>query len=259
MKLFVGKDGKQLGPFDKEQVLPMVEAGMLSPTDLGWHDGIPNWIPLHHLLEISLPGTPPPVPALSDAPVVVPAVRTPAPLPAVPDSTASAMDGPPPAISLDHAGKWMITATGAGILGNFLSSLTGVLGMVVFSVMAIIYSSILHHRCWNALPERFRFTTPGKAVGFLFIPFFNFYWAFVTWPHLAEGVEEWKKSQGHTMPANLGGLAVGYASAFVAGFLAFFLPPIVTIVIDIATLILFFAFYTKVVSEINVLKSESGQ
>jgi len=34
------------------------------------------------------------------------------------------------------------------------------------------------YRAWKALPAEFRRTSPGKAVGFLFIPFFNMYWVF---------------------------------------------------------------------------------
>ena len=45
----------------------------------------------------------------------------------------------------------------------------------------------LHYRCWEALPERFRATSPGQAVGYLFIPLFNFYWAFISFPKLAAG------------------------------------------------------------------------
>lgn len=41
-------------------------------------------------------------------------------------------------------------------------------------VVATVFYCILHHSCWKALPERHRSTTPGKAVGFLFIPFYNF-------------------------------------------------------------------------------------
>ena len=34
------------------------------------------------------------------------------------------------------------------------------------------------HRAWRAIQDGCARTTPAKAVGFMFIPFFNFYWAF---------------------------------------------------------------------------------
>jgi hypothetical protein len=48
----------------------------------------------------------------------------------------------------------------------------------------IIFGLIWLYSSWNSIPPEMRFTksrtmTPGAAVGFLFIPFFNLYWLFV--------------------------------------------------------------------------------
>jgi hypothetical protein len=48
--------------------------------------------------------------------------------------------------------------------------LFGVAGMVVF--LRFVY------RIWSAIQDGHARTTPGRAVGFLFIPFFNVYWIF---------------------------------------------------------------------------------
>lgn len=61
MNIFIGKDGKQLGPFTEEQLRSMFESGMLSATDVAWQEGWPDWTPLWQLF-----GTPPP---LATAPV----------------------------------------------------------------------------------------------------------------------------------------------------------------------------------------------
>ncbi|MEW6096676.1 MAG: hypothetical protein AB1567_09145 [bacterium] len=38
------------------------------------------------------------------------------------------------------------------------------------------------YKAWASIQDGFARTTPGKAVGFLFIPFYNFYWIFqVIW------------------------------------------------------------------------------
>ena len=58
------------------------------------------------------------------------------------------------------------------------------------AVLALVFSAILHYQMWQAVPERFRRTTPGKAVGFLFIPFLNFYWYFPSYAGLAEDVSK---------------------------------------------------------------------
>ena len=46
------------------------------------------------------------------------------------------------------------------------------------AILSIVFSSILHFKCWSAIPENLARTTPGKAVGGLFIPFFNLFWVF---------------------------------------------------------------------------------
>lgn len=49
-------------------------------------------------------------------------------------------------------------------------------GLLTYSIMTLVYL----HRGWTLLQvlPRVR-STPGKAIGFLFIPFFNYYWIFV--------------------------------------------------------------------------------
>ena len=58
--------------------------------------------------------------------------------------------------------------------------------MILASVPAIITTMMLHYRCWKAIPVDNARTTPGAAVGLLFVPFFNFYWVFVSYAGLAE-------------------------------------------------------------------------
>ncbi|MFH1746249.1 MAG: zinc ribbon domain-containing protein [Planctomycetota bacterium] len=52
---------------------------------------------------------------------------------------------------------------------------------VVLTLVSLLYA-ILYlvwlYQTWSAVPPRHRSTTPGAAVGFLFIPFFNIYWMF---------------------------------------------------------------------------------
>ncbi len=55
MRYFIGKDGKQLGPFAEEQVRAKLVSGEVSHDDLGWHEGMPEWKPLRTLLAASTP------------------------------------------------------------------------------------------------------------------------------------------------------------------------------------------------------------
>ncbi|MGJ8672921.1 GYF domain-containing protein [Rubritalea sp.] len=66
----------------------------------------------------------------------------------------------------------------------------------IFSVIAYIFGLIYLHRAWTLLQPSGTAVSPAKAVGFLFIPFFNLYWIFVAYRQWAE---EWNKVQSrHT-------------------------------------------------------------
>ncbi len=54
--------------------------------------------------------------------------------------------------------------------------------LAALSLVPVIYLSVvfgvLIYKMWSGIQDGYARTTPGKAVGFLFIPFFNFYWGF---------------------------------------------------------------------------------
>ncbi|MCD6327499.1 hypothetical protein J7M28_08100 [bacterium] len=57
-----------------------------------------------------------------------------------------------------------------------------VLPWFVLGLLAILFSSIvgLHliYKMWESIQDGYARITPGTAVGFLFIPFYNIYWVF---------------------------------------------------------------------------------
>lgn len=59
MKYHIGKDGRQLGPYDAAQVRELLASGAVSYDDLVWRDGMTDWAPLR--VEFP-PRVPPPVP-----------------------------------------------------------------------------------------------------------------------------------------------------------------------------------------------------
>ena len=56
----------------------------------------------------------------------------------------------------------------------------------VLGLLALIYKCILLYRLWSLVPPEEAATTPGKAVGFQFIPFFNLYWNFIAYGKLGK-------------------------------------------------------------------------
>lgn len=50
---------------------------------------------------------------------------------------------------------------------------------------------MLLYRCWMIIQDGEARTTPGRAVGFLFVPFFNLYWIHVVTVGLAEDMNRY--------------------------------------------------------------------
>ena len=59
---------------------------------------------------------------------------------------------------------------------------------VVSGLLAVVFGLRILHKLWSLIPNHKVRTTPGKAVGFLFIPFFNLYWNFVAIYGLAKAL-----------------------------------------------------------------------
>jgi hypothetical protein len=127
-----------------------------------------------------------------------------------------------------------------------------ILGHMVALVLAYIAWGILHYACWQALPERYRATTPAQAVGFLFIPLFNFYWAFVSLPKLAEGFNalDFERPELHMKDAR--GLGVLKAISFVAYWTIAWLPGLAAAVC-LADAIVFGLYYYRIGHNANLL------
>ena len=138
----------------------------------------------------------------------------------------------------------------AGELRGSDEKITMSLVVLAIGIPSIVLCCILHYRCWNAIPENFRAITPARAVGFLFIPFYNFYWAFVTWPKLAECLTAWQRSIGRTNITNVHGLAVTYGVLFVLSWTLALIPGIASL-INIASLVIFIVLYRMITNTIN--------
>lgn len=59
---------------------------------------------------------------------------------------------------------------------------------VIFGLIALISGLRILHKLWSLISADKARTTPGKAVGLLFIPLFNFIWIFVTFYCLARAL-----------------------------------------------------------------------
>lgn len=56
-----------------------------------------------------------------------------------------------------------------------------ILALLQFTVVSVIYTFLMLARMWGAIQDGQTSVTVGKAIGYLFIPFFNLYWIFKAW------------------------------------------------------------------------------
>jgi len=132
--------------------------------------------------------------------------------------------------------------------------------MLHILTLAVAYTGwgILHYSCWKALPERYRHASPGIATGLLFVPVFNFYWAFVSLGRLASGLEAWGEEHPNREIKPTGGLAIAKAASFVASWTIGFLPGLAAIV-GFVDAVLFALYYRAIAHNANeVIAAEAA-
>jgi hypothetical protein len=67
---------------------------------------------------------------------------------------------------------------------------------ILFAIPSAVFSSLILHRAWSAVQDGVTAVTPGKAVGFCFIPFFNLYWNFVAHVGLMKEINRLAEARG---------------------------------------------------------------
>lgn len=53
MEFYFRKNGQTVGPFSVFRVRDMLEKGELSPADIGWHEGMDEWLPLESIPSLT--------------------------------------------------------------------------------------------------------------------------------------------------------------------------------------------------------------
>jgi hypothetical protein len=89
-------------------------------------------------------------------------------------------------------------ALGIALAVDVHEAIIGMLGLLLIPpifIMIIFYMLFLH-AVWKQIPPNIARTTPGKAVGFMFIPFFNIYWQFVALYGLGQDLNQTLKQAG---------------------------------------------------------------
>jgi hypothetical protein len=97
---------------------------------------------------------------------------------------------------------------------------------VILSIVGMALAMTYLYRAWSLLHWGSPTTTPGKAVGFLFIPFFNLYWIFIAYHGLAK---DWNRVMAShpdlaLAPRMKEGMFLTYCICVVSGVGAIFAP-----------------------------------
>ena len=219
-------DHQQYGPYTAEQLQGFAADGTVTRDTLVWTEALADWIPASSVEGLFPGPAAPPHPAPpGPAPTAIPPSQPAAlgagagPLGAPPAAGFGPQVVPPgelyppPGFLKASFGLLLTLAvltsvclltTGALFwtrlkessfdLAELGESMKGsapvMIGGVVLVVICLaayrVLSCLYLYRAWKALQWGQIRTSPGKAVGFLFIPVFNLYWIFVAYPGLAK-------------------------------------------------------------------------
>lgn len=222
---YVASEGQQLGPYTGEQLVQFGQEGRIVAETMVWAEGMAEWVPASQVeglipVPVAVAVAAKPVLATSNwappgataRPAALATAASASPY-AAPRSgygmAAPTADGTYPYFPVKSASFGLFLWTFLGMFVCFI--LFGVmvysalvsrsdnsgpspmmfgyvfLGLgVLCSMICGIYQYILLYRAWHCLQYGAPRSTPGKAIGFLFIPFFNFYWMFVAFGGLAK-------------------------------------------------------------------------
>ncbi|NNC87645.1 MAG: DUF4339 domain-containing protein [Akkermansiaceae bacterium] len=225
---YLAADGTQHGPVTADDLQALAAQGVIHPETEVWTEGLDQWVPATHVEGLLPPaaaaghhptlltGT---VAPPAGAHPIEPVHPTPGAVPAAPEGVpaAAADDGsyPPTPVQRASFGKFLtflilgiVLLAGAPLVGIAtmpddpaaagetatpalaLMALGGGIGLILL-VMAVVMPLTFLHRAWKLLQWGAPRTTPGKAVGLLFVPFFNLYWLFVAYYGLAK---DWNRT-----------------------------------------------------------------
>lgn len=239
--------GTAVGPVSYAQFKEAANSGAIDRfADLAWCDALTDWIPVSSI--DGLFAAPPP-PGLNRSPHVAlgrgyatPGNRKP---------VSAVLRYVLLAISLCFmflAIVLMVIAANVGRSSEdgFLiaAAISYGIGLILALVFMVLYLMMIH-RAWSIIPEVYRRTTPGKAVGFMFIPLFSLYWMYQAILGLAQDYNKWQASTGgrERMPEGLYLTHCILTSAQVIPFLG--------LLAVLANIIMFFPIVHRTVAMIN--------
>lgn len=194
-----------VGPVSEQQLIALISSGKLAKDTPIWKQGMAGWLPASYSplaasISASAGASPqqPAGPAPTPQPVQAAAAS---PLPAWQTPAASPMPiaaYQPQAYPMGSSGTPSALAAAAkssqihDIEQLFMWSWICLIGTIVTgglsSIGYIVLVSILLHRFWSLIQDGYACTSPEKAVGLRFIPYYSLYWEFIALGKLPDEV-----------------------------------------------------------------------
>jgi len=115
-------------------------------------------------------------------------------------------------------------------------------------IYGAVVAAVLIYKIWVAIQGPTARTTPGKAVGFLFIPFFNFYWIFQAFWGWTKDYNALVAQKGVSAPRAPEGLALTMCILTLVGII-----PFVGYVTALVNIVLTIVFYNAAINGANAL------
>lgn len=177
---YLDAQNQQQGPVTGTQLQALTAQGQVLQTTQVWTDGLEAWIPASQVEGLFAA-------APTEQAAVEPAYTAP-----TTDPTPTGGEYPATIVTGASFGKLIgLFAGAAGFIGIGLLVISGqennlviagtslcIIGCIILLILSIL-PYIYLYKAWKCLQPGGATVTPGKAVGFMFIPLFNYYWIFV--------------------------------------------------------------------------------
>jgi hypothetical protein len=217
-------NGQQQGPIDEGTIQQLMQNRIVNANTMVWQVGMPAWAPLQStslqaLVPVSnLPPAAPPSALYSGVPYGYQVM---------PQAVINAG-------SLNQLFMvfWILLAVSLPLAFIIIGFFT--------AIAAGVIAYILLYRYWQVIQDGNVRTTPGKAVGYSFIPFFNFYWVFTAFHGLAQDMNRYARERNIQAPVVNEQLALWYCILIVCSII-----PYLNFVTGIAVLVIMIILYNQ--------------
>lgn len=180
---YFATDGQSAGPFSLEIIEQYIVSGVIKPETLVWHKSMPDWAAAWQTPLAGLAEQLDPIPASG-------AIRS-----GRPEPVRVKADLSPEArakMARQLKALWWVFAVGVGGASGLLK--VDIIAPKVFIaafLVGVVAFFMMIYQLWNAIQDGNPRTTPGKAVGFMFIPIFGVYWIFQAIWGLAKDINKY--------------------------------------------------------------------